>query len=124
MALKRLLRQCGAKAIVFDAAFTDVLPDATEAPGLSLRICVDGAGHDALADLGRGITPLTAPAAVQEAGPAALLYTPDPTGHTNGAMRGHFTPAPSTHPSRPPAGSHLPHRRHFTMVFRAVALAP
>ena len=88
--LAYVLRQCGAKAIVFDAAFTDVLPDATEAPGLSLRICVDGAGHDALADLGRGITPLTAAAAVKEEDTAVLLYTSGTTGNPKGAMLSHF----------------------------------
>ncbi|MET0963907.1 MAG: long-chain fatty acid--CoA ligase, partial [Noviherbaspirillum sp.] len=88
--LAYVLRQCGAKAIVYDAALSDVVPDAFEAPLLSLRICVDGAGALALAKLGRGMAPLSVAAPVREEDTAVLLYTSGTTGNPKGAMLSHL----------------------------------
>ena len=91
--LAYMLRQSGAKAIVFDAALAPVLPDATEAPGMRLRICVDDAdvaGALSLSALGRGLAPCTVAARVREEDTAVLLYTSGTTGNPKGAMLSHF----------------------------------
>jgi O-succinylbenzoic acid--CoA ligase len=90
--LAYMLRQSGAKAIVFDAALAAVLPPAEEAPGVTLRICVDdgNAGALALSALGRGLAPVMAAAPVREEDTAVLLYTSGTTGNPKGAMLSHF----------------------------------
>ena len=85
-----VLRQSGARGIVFDAALANVLPDAAEAPGLALRICVDGEGAGTLNALGRGLPPLHTAAPVREEDTAVLLYTSGTTGNPKGAMLSHF----------------------------------
>lgn len=84
--LAYVLRQSGAKAIVFDASLAHVLPAADDAPGLMLRISVDGA----LPALGRGLTPVREAAQVKEEDTAVLLYTSGTTGNPKGAMLSHL----------------------------------
>jgi O-succinylbenzoic acid--CoA ligase len=88
--LAYVLRHSGAMAIVFDAALAGVLPEASEAPALSLRICVDGDGDDTLAQLGRGMAPLATAVSVHEEDTAVLLYTSGTTGNPKGAMLSHL----------------------------------
>lgn len=88
--LAYVLRQSGAKAIVFDAALAGVVPDAADAPGLALRICVDGEGAGTLNALGRGLPPLGTAAPVREEDTAVLLYTSGTTGNPKGAMLSHL----------------------------------
>jgi O-succinylbenzoic acid--CoA ligase len=88
--LAYVLRQCGAKAIVFDAALAGVVPDAAEAPGLALRVCADGDGAGSLNALGHGLPPPRAAAPVREEDTAVLLYTSGTTGNPKGAMLSHF----------------------------------
>ena len=88
--LAYVLRQCGAQAIVFDAALAGVLPDAADAPGLAHRICVDGDEAGSLNALGRGLPPLDTAAPVREEDTAVLLYTSGTTGNPKGAMLSHF----------------------------------
>jgi len=87
--LAYVLRQCGAKAIVFDAVLTDVVPDAAEVPALVLRLCADGDGPATLGGLGRGLPPLRAAVPVREEDTAVLLYTSGTTGNPKGAMLSH-----------------------------------
>ena len=90
--LSYVLRQSGAMAIVFDRALAGVVPQAGDASGLSLRICVDGGGDGALAlaDMGKGTAPLAKAAPVREEDTAVLLYTSGTTGNPKGAMLSHF----------------------------------
>jgi O-succinylbenzoic acid--CoA ligase len=88
--LAYVLRQSGARAIVFDAALAAVVPDALDAPGLALRICVDGEGAGTLSALGRGQRPQRTATPVREEDTAVLLYTSGTTGNPKGAMLSHF----------------------------------
>jgi long-chain acyl-CoA synthetase len=88
--LAYVLRQCGAKAVVFDAALAAVVPEPGDVPELMLRICVDGEDAGTLQSLGHGTAPLRQAADVREEDTAVLLYTSGTTGNPKGAMLSHF----------------------------------
>ena len=89
--LAYIARQCGAMAIVADAALADRLPNADEAPALQLRVAIgDAAGcvqYDSL--LAHGLAPPTA-ADPAETDVAVILYTSGTTGNPKGAMLTHL----------------------------------
>ncbi|MBC7726127.1 MAG: AMP-binding protein [Microbacteriaceae bacterium] len=98
--LAYITRQCGAAAIVADAALADRLPDTTEAPELRLRIsvgdapgCLALAALAALAALDSAIptaaSTLPAVAPVSDSEVAVILYTSGTTGHPKGATLTH-----------------------------------
>lgn len=92
--LAYMLQQCGACAIVFDAALAERIPLAEEVPSLRLRIVVGAsAGALSLHALAAGAPVATAP--VREQDTALILYTSGTTGRPKGAMLTHLNVAHS-----------------------------
>ena len=94
--LAYMLRQCSARAIVFDADLVQRVPDAAEVPSLSLRWCIGQVSGvpslDVFAAAGKRAVPL---AEVQEQDTAVILYTSGTTGNPKGAMLTHLNIAHS-----------------------------
>jgi len=88
--LAYIARQCGATAIVADAALAERLPDASEAPALRLRVVIGGAaGCTAYETLLAHEGPAPALADPADTDVAAILYTSGTTGRSKGAMISH-----------------------------------
>ena len=94
--LAYIARQCGAVAIVADAALADRLPDPGDAPALKHRIAIGAASgcvaYDTLLAPERAAP---VPAEPAETDVAVILYTSGTTGNPKGAMLTHLNIAHS-----------------------------
>ena len=86
--LAYMLNQCTARAIVFDAGLAERIPDAAEAPSVSLRLATESLADWPLATCAPA-------AAVDECSAAVILYTSGTTGKPKGAMLTHLNIAHS-----------------------------
>lgn len=94
--LTYMLKQCGARAIIFDSDLAARIPDAVDASALTVRVCVGAEveGAEPLDRLAFGPEPL-AQAAVDEEDTAVILYTSGTTGNPKGATLTHLNIAHS-----------------------------
>jgi acyl-CoA synthetase (AMP-forming)/AMP-acid ligase II len=81
------LTDSGARALIFDAALADRLPDGAATPSVAIRLAVGGVveGADAFADLCEPVAPRP-PVVVEEDSTAVIVYTSGTTGKPKGAM--------------------------------------